>query len=85
MEERLVENNLLRGELDQVQEKLRVLEAKLLDHSNHSEVYFDWIYDLEHWREVQEASVTRHDEGEEQVVLMGSTQLYTTTEFLTVT
>ena len=25
-----------------------------MDHSNHSEVYFDWIYDLEHWREVQE-------------------------------
>ena len=45
----------MRGELDQVQEKLRVLEAKLLDHSNHSEVYFDRIYDLEHWREVQEA------------------------------
>ena len=35
------ENNLLRGELDQVQERLRILEAKLIDHSNHSEVYFD--------------------------------------------
>ena len=30
-------------------------KAKLIDHSNHSEIYFDRIYDLEHWREVQEA------------------------------
>ena len=48
------ENNSLRAELGSLQERLAKLEHDLLEHSDQSEVYFDRIYDLECWREMQE-------------------------------
>ena len=48
------ENTSLRIELESIHESLRTLRAEFREHEDQSEVYFDWIYDLEHWREVQE-------------------------------
>ena len=48
------ENISLRMELDSVHESLRTLKDEFREHINQSEVYFDQIYDLEHWRELQE-------------------------------
>ena len=48
------ENASLRIELESVHESLRTLKAEFREHEDQSEVYFDQIYDLEHWREAQE-------------------------------
>ena len=48
------ENASLRIELESVRENLHTLKVEFREHEDQSEVYFDQIYDLERWREVQE-------------------------------
>ena len=48
------ENASLRLELDSVRGRHAALRAEFVEHENQFEVYLDRLYDLEHWREVQE-------------------------------